>query len=183
MNDNTKNNFLNLTDQSSLKSGLTVPEGYFENFENKLFQNKEINITTPTSFQIPEGYFEDFEKNVFEKIDINSSPKKKVIAFRKRIIQITSTAVAASILLFLGYINLPSNNNSLDFNNITSDDLVNWYEDGYINTEHDDFLLAINTSDTDFESETLNTLTITNDYLEEFINQIDDDSTIINEIE
>ncbi len=92
---------------NKMQSGFKAPEGYFDNFEENLFdpQKKSELPKLNHGFVVPDNYFESFENNLFQKIENNNNNKvqdfidKPVISLKSR--RIIITAIAAVLLLFI----------------------------------------------------------------------------------
>ncbi|MGG8496547.1 hypothetical protein ACQY1Q_09035 [Tenacibaculum sp. TC6] len=182
MNDDIKNSINYLNNKTNKKSGFIVPENYFEELENKVFQEENIlNAAKNIPFKTPENYFDAFEATLLDKLSIEKNTTK-VIPLYKRVVRLIPTAVAASVLLFIGYTFFNNSSGIINFDNITTSDIEKWYENGYINTDSDEFISAINTTDINFENETINSINLDGDTVEEYLNTFED-NTIINEIQ
>ena len=84
------------------KTGFVAPEGYFEEFENRILQ--KAGITTPvipeklpSSYGVPAGYFETFDARLLEKLE----KKQKVVRLHpgKTISYIAGVAAALLVLI------------------------------------------------------------------------------------
>ncbi len=86
---------IKLTDLNLKNAGFTVPDGYFESIESRVF----LKLTN----DIPINYFKNVESKILTKLNIENSPHVKVIKlktiFLKRLLPF---AVAASVILFIG---------------------------------------------------------------------------------
>lgn len=185
MNNNIKDSTKYITDQTNKVNGFTVPENYFKNFEEKIPIESYPSFNKKSPFKIPDNYFDKLEDSIINKIiTIEKQPKNKVISLYKKTIQLIPTAVAACILVFVSYtyFNFNTNNEIIDFNNITTAEIEEWYENGYFNTNEEDLSVAINSTNLNFEEDILASINLNNDNLEEYLNTIED-STIFNEIE
>ncbi|CAM1356967.1 hypothetical protein [Tenacibaculum halocynthiae] len=185
MNNNIKDSIKYITDQTNKVNGFTVPENYFEKFEEKVSIESNLYLSKKIPFKTPENYFDNLEDSIINKItDIEKQPKSKVISLYKKTIQLIPTAVAACVLVFLSYTYFTFNtdNEIIDFNNITTADIEDWYENGYINTTEEDLSLAINSTNLNLEEDIITSIELNNDNIEEYLNTIEN-STIFNEIE
>lgn len=182
MNDDLKNSLHYLNSKTNKENGFTVPSSYFKNFEDALLTTIEKeNSGNNNPFKIPENYFEEFEDSLFEKLPIQKK-EVKVVSLYKRAVRLIPTTMAASVLLFLGYTYFNATDTSINFNNVSYAEIEKWYESGYINAETDDFLVTINETDINFENETINSINLNSDDVEEYLNTLEDD-TILNEIQ
>ncbi|WP_299136041.1 hypothetical protein [uncultured Tenacibaculum sp.] len=185
MNNNIKDSIKYITNQTNKVNGFTVPENYFEKIEQKILVDSNPALSKKHPFKTPDNYFEDLENSIINKItNIEKQPKSKVISIYKKTIQLIPTAVAACVLIFLSYtyFNFNTTNEIIDFNNITTADIEEWYENGYINTTEEDLSLAINSTNLNLEEDIITSIELNNDNIEEYLNTIEN-STIFNEIE
>lgn len=115
-----------------------VPEGYFNEVDSLVLtklktQARYKNHTTPND--IPTDYFETLEDRIMEKL-----PKQSGIIQFKTLLKskLTPIAIAASLLLIftLGNINKA---NAVTFENISSNDIEAWVENGYLIFNTEDF--------------------------------------------
>lgn len=185
MNNNIKDSIKYISNQTKKVNGFTVPNNYFENFEEKILIESYASFNKKSPFKTPDNYFENLEDSIINKITaIEKQPNSKVISLYKKTIQLIPTAVAACILLFVSYtyFNFNTTNEIIDFNNITAAEIEEWYENGYLTTNEEDLSVAINSTNLNFEEDILTSINLNNDNLEEYLNTIED-STIFNEIE
>lgn len=104
MNTNLENN--------KFKTGFKIPEGYFENFDNKLFNlidKSELSIKENHGFILTDNYFEKSKIQLYQIIDNNS----KVVQLKPKLIKILSWAaiITLSILSPMIYDNLKNDSN------------------------------------------------------------------------
>ena len=143
MNPNKKN-ILNEIKNSG--SGFKTPDGYFDDLENRLYENttvhmindslvpdnKKDNLDTESSplknidkdagFKVPVSYFDELELHIKKPL------KPKVIGLKERRISLLSLSIAASILLFFGikYYNVEPN--TFDQLVFEKNEIENWIE-------------------------------------------------------
>jgi len=116
-------------------SGYTLPSGYFRHVEDTvIFTLKAGKIDVyKNKSSVPENYFETFEDRIFNKLNENKAVKKssKVIFLRKQIItRFVPIAVAASFILFLA-INY-FGNSKISINNVSSTTVDSWINEDLI---------------------------------------------------
>ncbi|MCL6265548.1 hypothetical protein [Flagellimonas myxillae] len=113
------------------KNKFKTPEGYFENFHDRLMdkihseENPQSESLIPKSdgFAVPEAYFEDITPALIAKIEAKDTKVISINSYKKYYYSIA--AVAAVLLLFFG---LTWNSNS----EITFDDLASSEIDAYL---------------------------------------------------
>ena len=92
--------------------GFKVPDDYFENFEQDLMDTIHLKSNVPESgFKVPMNYFESLDERIMDSIESTSS--SKVIRLQPWKSVVTIAAVAATILLMLGF--FINSNDPLDF--------------------------------------------------------------------
>lgn len=177
--DNNKKHIINrLTSKQEGKSGFTTPKDYFENVENDFFAKlSEKSLPKQTGFKTPKNYLENLEDAILAKVN---PPKKevKIISLSDRLRKITPVAAAASVLFFIG-INYFSNEATVvNWDDITTVDVNNWYE----STSIDNTELALVYEDTNVDEDVFLSSSVDNIDIEDYFNAVDT-STIINEIQ
>lgn len=180
MDKELKNNIDFINQKVGKKTGFSIPNNYFEDTEEGILSSiKTESFTKKNSFKIPDNYFNEIEDDIFAKINNQNTKETKVISLRKRFLQMVPIAAAASILLFIGlnYFNT-DNGSTYTIDDITEAEITAWYENGYGDTDDDEFVLALNTIDLDSDAFS----DISNDNLEEYLDDIDS-STYLNEIQ
>ena len=81
-------------------SGLNVPEGYFDNFEDRMMLRvMEDNLPKSNGFSAPEGYFDSLEDKVFNTLA--ETKETKVVSLFSRRNLLYATGVAASLALII----------------------------------------------------------------------------------
>jgi len=116
-------------------SGYALPNDYFSHVEDTvLFALKAGKIDVfKNKTSVPENYFETFEDRVFNKLNKNKTVKKpsKLIFLRKQIItKFVPIAVAASFILFFA-INY-FGNNKISINTISPTTVDSWINEDLI---------------------------------------------------
>ena len=108
-------------------SGFKAPDGYFESFDELLFDKLKSNNTLKEShtsgFKVPDRYFETFDDKLFEVISETKEAKVIPLITWKKVAYISG--IAASIILM---ISLFTNKNSMP----TFDNLETALIDEYI---------------------------------------------------
>ncbi|MFK7814370.1 MAG: hypothetical protein AB8B59_17865 [Maribacter sp.] len=105
------------------KDKFKTPEGYFENFNERLMDKlvkEESIIPSNDGFLAPEGYLETIHEAVTKKLD------SKVIALNNyRKYYFAAASIAA--LLVLTFILRPNNNAEVDFNDLASAEIDTYF--------------------------------------------------------
>jgi hypothetical protein len=80
--------------------GLNVPEGYFDNFEDRMMLRLlEESLPASNGFKVPEGYFDSVEKSVLNKLSEHNEPKVVSLFSRRNLLY--ATGIAASLALIV----------------------------------------------------------------------------------
>ncbi|WP_010182506.1 hypothetical protein [Aquimarina agarilytica] len=92
------------------KEGFTIPEGYFNEFQNTLFEQlnteKLTEKNTSLGFNIPDAYHENVTSDILKNIDVkNNTPVISLFSKKMKYALFT----AASIALFFIFFNLNKN--------------------------------------------------------------------------
>ena len=119
MREKSKNNkYLKLT--QNIKTGFTIPEGYFNSIENVFFSNSiEKCLPKKDGFNTPENYFNKLDNQILTKL--RNSKKGKLIKIK--MLQLVPIAATIAIFLFIG-INFIYTENS----ELSSDEITNWFD-------------------------------------------------------
>ena len=129
MREKSKNNkYLKLT--QNIKTGFTIPEGYFNSIENLFFSNSiEKCLPKKDGFNTPENYFNKLDNQIL--IKLRNSKKGKLIKIK--MLQLVPIAATIAIFLFIG-INFVYTENS----ELSSDEITNWFETNINTISYDD---------------------------------------------
>ena len=129
MREKSKNNkYLKLT--QNIKTGFTIPEGYFNSIENVFFSNSiEKCLPKKDGFNTPENYFNKLDNKILAKL--RNSKKGKLIKIK--MLQLVPIAATIAIFLFIG-INFVYTENS----ELSSDEITNWFETNINTISYDD---------------------------------------------
>lgn len=148
-------------------TGLSAPENYFENAEDKFSAFlKEEKFPKENGFSIPDNYFEKVEDSIINKVIV--SKKGKVISLKDKIIRFIPIAAAASVVLFLS-INFYNNfkTDEINFDTLAETDIENWVIENASDISDEDFAALINNevyNENDFAFASLNNTDI-EDYI------------------
>jgi hypothetical protein len=158
-----------LNKKAGRSTGFSVPSNYFDTVESSFStKQKENNFVKEKGFEVPDSYFNKLEDNILAKV----SPTKKetpVISLKKRL----SIAAAASIILFIGLNSFIFNNSEEDpFNKLTDSEIESWIANNINLINDSDF--AITYADIDFDEDLVLPNSISNDELENYLNDQED---------
>ncbi|CAM1365800.1 hypothetical protein [Tenacibaculum xiamenense] len=181
MNNDLKNSIDFLDKKTKKENGFAVPENYLNDFDAKVLNQKSVNLSNQTPFKAPDSYFDSLEETLFEKIKGEDTSKQKVIPLYKRLVQLVPTAAAAAVLIFAGYM-YTKTTGAIDFNSISSSEIENLYENGYIDTSGDELIVALDETDINFEIETFDSIVLDYENMEDYLDNLEE-NTIINEIQ
>lgn len=186
MDKDLKNSVDFITKTVGKKTGFSVPANYFDNLENSISTIvTEGSLPTQKPFDIPEDYFNKLEDNIFSKI--NSEENKlqqnevKVISLYQRVLQIIPYTAAASVVLFLSVFFFNKYNTSISIDDITTANIENWYEESYGSTNTTELAMVFET--TDFNEEDDFSISFSDDNLENYINNTNNNIVLNEEIE
>ncbi len=164
MNKEIQNSEDYLKEITKSNSGFVTPNSYFSEVEEKLYLKAvEDSFSKTEGFGVPDTYFNSLEDVILSKIDATNK-KVKVIPLRKKILRWIPAAAAAVIALFVTL-------NFFDFidNEITDDEIINWFENDLTAVSNEDFALAFEDSDLNEISIT----TISENSIQEYLNNQD----------
>lgn len=176
MNNELENNSNQLKKKLGNTPTFSVPENYMDGIEDDFFLKlKEQQFPASTSFETPDNYFDNLEDKLIKIV--NTSPKKgKIVSLKSKLYKLIPTTIAASVLLFVGLQFLINKSNNITLDQISSNDIENWFEE---NTEPE---FAFNFEDNLEDSElTFTSININQDAIEDYFNSIDN-SDILNEM-
>lgn len=160
--------------------GFKVPEGYFESFENKLFEkiasdtDSQLNPKMNSGFKVPEDYFATLEDTILQKID-DDKPKGKLISLQTRRNILYFSGIAAMIAIIIS-ISIPKES-EVNFDSIEIADIHAYFneEDVELSTTE---IAALLDDDITY-SETFEKELIDDETLLEYLSEEDLDDDII----
>lgn len=161
--------------------GFKVPEGYFEEFEHKLFdqisestKDNDTNLSSKidSGFTIPEDYFTTIEDTIMNKVSKDQSKTKvRSLITKRNILYFSGIAAMIAIIISLSI----HKESKLNFDDIEIADIHHYFNEGNIELSNTEIIALldedINYSEA-FEAELVNDDEIL-DYLSE--EDIDDD--------
>ena len=127
----TPKNIEELLNRLNKQTPFTVPEGYFEELEEKVIQTvkEEENVEkAKIPFEVPQGYFDGLADKVMAKVDNNPA----ISIWHKPMTVAASVAVLLMVSLGIYYIKLPSKTQQtadISFNDISTEELYAAIED------------------------------------------------------
>lgn len=152
-----------------ITEGFSTPKGYFESFEDRLFEKLETETVIPKEegFKVPDAYFDGLEDRLADTLFTVEQEETKVIPIsnRRKYLKYISYAAAACTLLFIvsNFIVTP-----IDPVEVTNNDINTFIENDLIAMNNYELMDAFEEENIDvssiFEVELNETETI--DYLE-----------------
>ncbi|MBT8263573.1 MAG: hypothetical protein KJO05_12170 [Bacteroidia bacterium] len=156
-------------------SGLQPPEGYFENFEDRMMLKvMEDSLPKSNGFKVPEDYFGQFEGRMIDAISETDAPKV-VSLFRKQAFWYAA-AIAASLALIVSLYN--GFGSELSIEDLSASAVEEYIDEGGMGIDSYDVIALL-------EEEDINELTIPSDEISEeslenyLIENIDETSLLI----
>jgi len=178
MNDKKEHNEEYLNQKLGKSHGFSTPkEDYFSSFEDNFFAKlSEETLPKAHGFKSPEDYFDTLEDQIVNKLDKpKTNNTSKVITFRRRVLQYSSIAAAAAVLLFIVTYFYPLTDSVED---ISIADVDEWFENGNASSDE----LAMFLTNEDFSNEEL-FLNIEDVNTDDFIDMMIDDSSLLDELQ
>lgn len=159
MREKSKNNkYLKLT--QDIKTGFTIPEGYFNSIENVFLSNSiEKCLPKKDGFNTPENYFNKLDNQIL--IKLRNTKKGKLIKIK--MLQLVPIAATIAIFLFIG-INFIYTENS----ELSSDEITNWFDTNINAISNDDITAFF--GDANFDDIELLEHIINEDLIKTYIN-------------
>ncbi len=160
MNEKNKNIDFRL-DQYEKKLPFKTPKNYFENLEDQVMHDIEMENNS-----IPKDYFSNLEDEIFNKI--NEQDNVKTISIWEKITDtIPQLLAAASIILFASALSLNINKSS-NFTLLDDDEIELWIEQDYLVNSDNDISFIYESIDVD----NLNYNKLEEDELEDYLENI-----------
>ena len=155
----------------------SIPEGYFETFEKRLFSKMaEENFPKTAGFKTPEDYFEKLETRVLKEVSALEKPNKVIPLFPRKYFGYAA-AIAASLVIGFSLFNTTSNTSSLDSLQLAAIDT--YIEEGNLNMDLYDLTSYI--EDEDVPDIDLDAKYFSDSSLKEYLLENIDTETLINE--
>lgn len=86
----------------SKKAGFKVPEGYFQNFEDRMMArlNEEDKEFGGNPFKVPQDYFEKFGDKMLEKLEPSTKKAKVLPLFNRKTWSYVASVAAVAAIFF-----------------------------------------------------------------------------------
>lgn len=158
------------------KEGFDIPNDYFEEFENRLFNKINIELLPKDSgFKVPEGYFNEVDEKIIHQVKKPINKIKVISIVSRKTILYAATIAAVAVLIF----SIVNNQNEvLTLDEIDFSSIKTYIEEGNIEIDNSDLSLL-------FTEEDLSAITLEENYIsEEILNEyllenINDSSILI----
>jgi hypothetical protein len=161
-----------MNNEEKYKHGLKVPEGYFENFDERLATKiSEDALPKTAGFKVPDGYFDSLEDKILQQVQKDSTVKVVPLYKRKSLVYVASIA-ACFALVFAIFTSKGKDQPALEVANIEA-----YFFEGYIDYDSSDIAQLL--SDADLESVSLENSDITLENLEDYLLENIDDTTLL----
>ncbi|MBL4662287.1 MAG: hypothetical protein JKY22_01695 [Flavobacteriaceae bacterium] len=158
--------------EGKYKHGMKVPEGYFENFEERLATKiSEETIPKTSGFKVPSGYFDAMEDQILQQIKKETT--QKVIPLYKRKSTFYFASIAACLLLMFSIFTSKGD----DELTIEVAEIEAYFNNGSIDFESEDIAQLL--SDNDLESLPMESPNISLESLEDCLLENLDDTTLL----
>ena len=157
------------------KEGFDLPNDYFKEFENHLFDRINIeSLPKDSGFAAPKKYFDELDNRISHRVNqTNNTTKVISIVSRKTILYAAS--IAAIAILILSITN--NKNEVLTFDNIEFSSIKTYIEEGNIEIENNDLSLLF--TEEDLDKITLEENFISEEILKEYLLDHINDSSIL----
>lgn len=157
--------------------GFKVPEGYFESFEETLFENIELEkLPKKPGFGVPKGYFDNLEDTILQKVTEVNPETKVVPLFRKKAFWFAASIAACIAFVFTVF-------NPFGEKLVSLEELSQTEIEAYMGedlTSLDSYDLAQVLTDEDLESLEIENNYLGDENLEDYLlDNIDDPSILI----
>lgn len=142
------------------KEGFDLPNDYFEEFENRLFNRINIEMLPKDSgFKAPEGYFNELDKRIIDQVKKPINKTKVISILSRKTILYAASIAAIAVLIF----SIATNRNDvLTLDDIEFSSIQTYIEEGNIEIDNSDLTLL-------FTVEDLSALTLEDNYISEKI--------------
>ena len=86
--------------KDTYKHGFNAPEGYLENFEDRLFADKAVfEFPESDGFKIPDGYFEALDARLIAASKAPEAQPKVIQLYRNKYVRYVAAIAACTILM------------------------------------------------------------------------------------
>lgn len=157
------------------KSGLHLPEGYFNNFEDRMMLKvMEDSLPKSNGFKTPDGYFVQFEDRVVSHVSETGRPKIIPLYRNKTLLYVSG--IAASLVLIISLLN--GLGSAQSFDDLSASAIEEYIEEGGMDIDSYDVMALL-------EEEDINDITIPSEVISEeslenyLLENIDETSLLI----
>ncbi|WP_340063872.1 hypothetical protein [Ascidiimonas aurantiaca] len=143
---------MNKKDLYKNKGGFKLPNGYFDDVEERLIERWDSKIPKETGFSVPENYFETLSETLQNKVFSRQNQQGRMISlFRSKKYTYIATAIAACLIVLL-YMKI-YHTKATGWNDVALYELENYIAQGHSELNAYDYVTIFNDVD-------LNTLTL-----------------------
>lgn len=155
------------------KSGFKVPENYFDDFENRIF-NKIESETLPKEhgLKVPDGYFDNLEDTLLVRLNAEEKTPK-VIQLNSKAKWIYLTAIAACLAIIVSMF-LRDESIVKQMDSLKTASVENYIEEGYLDLDSYEVLALLDDEEVtniNFESDIFSEELLENYLLENSIEE------------
>ena len=158
------------------KEGFDLPNDYFKEFENRLFDRINIeSLPKDSGFTTPKKYFDELDNRISHRVNQTNNTTKVISIVSRKTILYAASIAAIAILIF----SITNNKNEvLTFDDIEFSSIKTYIEEGNIEIENNDLSLL-------FTEEDLDNITLEEDFISEeilkeyLLDHINDSSILI----
>lgn len=157
--------------------GFSTPKGYFENFDEQLFQKiEEENLPKEAGFSVPEGYMDSFEERLFDRFYGSSETPNKVISLYKSKRFLYAASIAASLAILFSVVNF-DNDLPKAFNELSVSTIEQYIDEGKLELDSYDIVALL--SDEEMSNLTLESELFLDETLQEYLLENLDDTNLL----
>lgn len=164
------------------KSGFSLPENYFRDFEARLMDNlnePEVSGNAylgDSGFKVPENYFDEFEGKLFEKLTAKSTDIKVIPLYRRKKFYYAAAVAAVFTGLFSTLLfNPPGNEMSIDTLELSA--IENYLDDEYLNFDKKE--ISVLMTDYSYTIDNISTSKLSDEAVLEYISENIEDQNLL----
>ncbi len=157
------------------KEGFDLPNDYFKEFENRLFDRINIeSLPKDSGFTTPKKYFDELDNRISHRVNQTNNTTKVISIVSRKTILYAASIAAIAILIF----SITNNKNEvLTFDDIEFSSIKTYIEEGNIEIENNDLSLLF--TEEDLDNITLEENFISEEILKEYLLDHINDSSIL----
>ena len=180
MEHNIKNSETYLNSTLGKESGFSIPKNYFTTIENAIEAKlTEEQFIEKEGFTIPNSYFKELENKILTKV-LCTKKETKVISLKERVLKFIPISAAAAVILFIGLNSFMFNTTEeLTLDSLSEIDIEYWLDSNTLNTHE----IAIALEDVVLDENDFYFTSLEDKNIEDYINTIDNTSSIFEELE